>query len=119
MAILGTILVSLLVTGSRLDTQSGHARQLAEACRIADRLIEGWWQTRDKFPRTGEGPVPGETGWRWRTRFVENDAAKAIGVETIAVELFHAKRIGSEEPAVRIDVLLPEAARDEAGANAR
>jgi len=119
MAILGTLLVATLVTASRLEDRSSHARERGEACRIADRLLETWWQNRDKFPRSGEGPVPGQTGWRWRARVVESDEARAINkAQIVAVELFHSNRPGAEEPAVRIELLLPETQDEKAGVNA-
>ena len=116
MAILGTLLVAALVTASRLEDRSSRARQRGEACRIADRLLETWWQKRDKFPRSGEGPVPGQDGWRWRARAVDSDAARAIKAQVVAVELLHSNRPGAEEPAARVEVLLPEAKDEQAGA---
>jgi|WetSurMetagenome_2_1015567.scaffolds.fasta_scaffold28353_3 hypothetical protein len=117
-AILGTLLVAALVTSGRLETQGAHARQKSEACRMADRLLESWWQTPEKFPRTGGGPVPGQAGWRWRTRVVESDTAKSLKANIVALELFSQGR-NEERPDLVIEVLVPEAADEAAGLNAR
>ena len=87
-ALLGTLLVAMLMASGRLEADGARARLKSEACRMADQMLESWWQAPEKFPRTSEGAVPGDRGWRWRTRVVENEVAKTLKADMVALELF-------------------------------
>jgi len=109
-ALLGTLLVTLLIAASRLGLQTARAERRIEACRIADRLLEGWWtMKRDEFPRNASGAVPGVQGWRWRTTEVSNGDAITLGGHVVAVDIFAPmEETGTPEPAVRVELVLPE-----------
>ena len=89
-ALLGTLLVALLVTSSRLEAHGASAHLKSEACRMADGLLETWWQAPEKFPRTSEGTVPGEGKWRWRTHIIDSEVARTLKADMIALELYQA-----------------------------
>jgi hypothetical protein len=118
-ALLGTLLVALLVTSSRLEAHGAGAHMKSEACRMADGLLETWWQAPEKFPRTSEGAVPGERGWRWRTRVVENEVVRTLKANMVALELYAPGRFGEEKPDLVIELLVPETLDEETGLNAR
>lgn len=106
-AILGSLLVSVLLAASRLHVQASRAESRIAACRVADGLLEAWWPKPDAFPRASEGAVAGSGGWSWRTRVVENAAARTVKAEVVALEIF-APGAGRETPAARVELLLPE-----------
>lgn len=115
-ALLGSLLVAVLIASSRLQVQRARSEARLAACGVADGLLEGWWEERDEFPRRAEGPVPGRDGWRWRTEVVENGAAADLGGEVVALEVFApggspgpAEGGQPLEPAVRVELVLPEA----------
>lgn len=116
-ALLGSLLVSILIGASRLQAQAARAERRIEACRVADRLLEGWWAKRDAFPREARGAVPGHDGWRWRVQVSENESARALGGEIVALEVFAPKASG-DRAATRIEVFLPEKDDERAGPDA-
>ena len=116
-ALLGSLLVSILIGASRLQAQAARAERRIEACRVADGLLKGWWAKRDEFPREARGTVPGHNGWRWRTRGSENESARALGGEIVALEIF-APEASSDRAATRIEVFLPEGDDERAGPDA-
>jgi hypothetical protein len=118
-ALLGTLLVALLVASSRLEAHGASAHQRSEACRMADQMLESWWQAPEKFPRTSEGTVSGETGWRWRTHVVDNEVARSLKADLVALDLYSPGRAGEERPDLVIELLVPETVDEEARLNAR
>lgn len=123
MALLGTFLAAALVAGAKLTAQRGEAERRLEATRLADELLEGWWRDVDNFPRHGEGRASGRVTWHWTMRPVENEAARKLGWETIALELRPASTVtdkdAEREPAVRVEVALPAEEKQEEADEAR
>jgi type II secretory pathway pseudopilin PulG len=118
LVILGTLLVAVLVANSRLHRQRGRTAQRLEAVRVADRLLDGWWQKRDEFPRRDEGAVAADRSgrsWSWRTSVVENEDADALGCEVVALEVFAVTETGRtpSDAACRVEVLLPQKVEEE------
>lgn len=115
-AVLGALLTGVLVAASRLRVQDARAARRIEACAIADELLAGWWAKPERLPRSGEGPVRGRKGWRWRTRIVENERAWAIPAEVVLVEILPPLpsdlAASPVEPAARVEIVLPAPGRD-------
>jgi hypothetical protein len=86
---------------------------------MADQMLETWWLAPEKFPRTSEGTVPGETGWRWRTHVVESEVARTLKADRVALDLYSPGRAGEEKPDLVIELLVPETVDEEARLNAR
>jgi hypothetical protein len=111
MALLGTLLVTMLVAGSRMTAQRGRVERRLEACQAADALLESWWTNRSALPRSASGDLPGRPGWTWRTTPVPSDGAKALEAEVLAVEVFAPGAGGPDrEPAARVEILMPKIA---------
>ena len=107
-ALLGTLLVSMLLAGGRIEAQSARASRRIAACRTADRLLESWWSDRTKFPRDDSGDVQGGEGLRWRTHRIENESAEEWGAEVVALEIVSANAGGEEEEILAtVEVMLP------------
>ncbi len=105
-ALLGSLLVSILIAGGRLNAQSGRSGRRIEAVRIADSLLEEWWSEKDKFPRADSAEVEGKEGWWWRTSKAESESVKQWSAEVVALEVF-SKATADQGPLVRVEVLLP------------
>lgn len=106
-AILGSLLVAILLGAARLQAQAARAQRRIDACRVADRILEGWWAKRDEFPRRAEGSVAGRPGWTWRTQVVENESARALRGEVVALAVF-GPDTREGEPVAQVAVFLPE-----------
>ena len=107
MAILGTLLTTIVVANARLISQAGRAKLRVEACEIADGLLGKWWARRDDFPRNDSGDVPRHEGWRWRTRTIQNESAETLNAEVVTLEIF-APDWQDTLPTVRVEILLPQ-----------
>jgi type II secretory pathway pseudopilin PulG len=105
-ALLGTLLATVLLSIGRIRTQDARAAQRIEACRIAEDLLQQLWAKADKFPRGGDGEVSGKKGWRWRTQAVANPQAQNIRGEVVAVEVL-APGSDAGPPAARVEIVLP------------
>ncbi len=118
MAILGSLVVSIVVAAGRMTAQTGLANERIKACRLADQLLEGWWADRDSFPVQSAGIFADETLWRWRTSIVEKRNAEVLQADVVALEIFApVKNAGvemaaaSEKATLRLEVLLPRKER--------
>ena len=104
-AILGTLLVSVLLAGSRLTVQGHRAEKRVEACRIADELLSTWWPRINSIDHDSGGQVPGHEGWLWRTQTVENENASKLSARIVALEVF-APGEAEDAPAARVEILV-------------
>jgi len=105
-ALMGTLLVSMLVAGGRMQKQSRRAELRQTGCRIADSLIASWYVGAEKVPRNGSGEVPGHKGWRWRTALRTSRTAEPLGAEVVRVALFAPGDDPQHAPIVHIDLLV-------------
>jgi len=107
LAILGTLLVSALLTEGRCRRQSAGAAARMAACRSADLLLEKWWAEPGSFPRDGGGEVSGGGDFTWRTSDVENEELARLGGELVRLEILPAGASQRVKPLVVVDVVLP------------
>lgn len=105
-ALLGTLLVAILLAQSRLHRQAIRADSRLEACRVADKVMEGWWPKRATLPRSGTGAIEGQKNWTWRTRPRDDESAKAMNMQVVVLEILPA---GKPElgPAASLEIVLP------------
>jgi len=103
--LLATLLVTVLLAKGNLARQNRQAADRVEACQVLETLLNQWWADRSKFPRNGEGEVPGQAAWRWQTHVVENPQAKPLHAEVVAVALYPADG-SADQPVARVEVLL-------------
>ena len=95
LALLSTLLVAVLTTKARATRQWSHAQRKLEAVAAADRLVTGWWQDLDRFPRRGAGRVAGTSGLAWRTTPVAKPELSGLMVSVIRVEVFDESEVGN------------------------
>jgi prepilin-type N-terminal cleavage/methylation domain-containing protein len=102
LAILGTLLASLVVVRGRYLRQWAFAGRKEKAVQVADRLLAAWWMNPDKLPRNGAGDVPNGK-LRWRTYVVESAAADGLKVQIVRLELFETGNNAGEAAAYRTE----------------
>jgi type II secretory pathway pseudopilin PulG len=100
--LMGTVLVSVLIASGRQRAQAAGAERRMEACRVADDLLDRWWSDPEGMPPTGQGPVPGRDGWRWRTQATTDEGARILGARVVALEITES---GHATALVRVEVL--------------
>lgn len=113
LAILGTLLVSVLLAEARCRRQSAGARQRLESCRAADALLEQWWRDPGELPRSGQGDVPGHGELVWRTSVVENRDVRRLGGQVVRLEIRRRSGAPDEKATVSVDVVLPATKLDD------
>lgn len=121
MAILGTLLVSVIIANAKLMNLAGHSSQRVEACAVADELMEQWWADKDNLPRNGGGDVSGHDGWKWRTHVADtaDDAPEeCLKAEIVVVDVF-APDSPDDTPAVSLEFLLQKKPEGKSDATAR
>ena len=121
-ALLGTLLVSVLMTSARVNGQSARAQQRIQACQLADSLLQQWWDKRDQMPRSGGGPIKEAKGWTWRTRTADSNEATALNAQIVVVEVYAPPVAGEgrQSPAASVELLLPKHANQpQQGTDAR
>ncbi len=108
LAVLGTLLVSVLLTQAHCKRQSAAAVARLAGCRAADGLLELWWADLKAFPRNGQGRTPAELGaLAWRTRIREDPAVERLGGQVVRLEIVPESPALKEKATVVVDVVLP------------
>ncbi len=102
-AILGTLLVSVLIADARLRRQSRSSRLRAEACAIADVFLRANWDRREELLIEAEGGIPGKRGWRWRASPADIPGAEDVHARGFGLEIIPPDRT---DPAVRLELLV-------------
>ena len=89
MALLGTLLVSIVMATSRLTAQSHLATRRVQAYQVADELLTEWWNDLENIPRNQSAMVPGYDDWRWQTVTTDADI-EGTDAELVTLEIFEA-----------------------------
>lgn len=107
LALLATLLASILVAFGSQAAQFRGARDRLMAVELADRLLCEW-NSQNAIPAVGtEQTLHGTNDWRWR--IVAGDSANlaASGVSSIRVEVFQFKQTGIDQVLASVDLLVP------------
>lgn len=113
-AILGTILVSVVLAKARHTRQLARAQHTSAAVAAADELITRWWSDGRRVPIDESGAVADRAGLTWRTRTLDETGASRLGGRVVRVELFapaEAHGVDPDEPLLFVDLVLPEIGR--------
>jgi len=81
MAVLTTILVSVMLASSRLRAQSARTNEKLTGCTIADDFLHEHWARRGDLAQDRSGRVSGRDGWTWRTRVIDSPLADKFADE--------------------------------------
>lgn len=119
LALLSTLLVSLLMAQRRHWRQIQAARQKLAACKAADELLTGWYSGSASVPLARSGGVPNNRALRWRTRVVPNRETRRWGMELVRLTIHSAEATDSLEresrPFLTVDVVVGPAPIPESG----
>jgi len=96
LAILGTLISSLVVARSRYQHQWVLAGRRSEATVAADTLLSSWWAQPAQLPRNAAGKLT-DKKLRWQTHLVD-PSVDVLGVQIVRLEIFD-DRTGTELPA--------------------
>jgi len=110
-AILGTILVSVVIAKSRHTRQVATAERRAVAVRLADKMLTQWWASETGLPYPASGKVEGDSTLTWDTRVVGNDILGPLGARVVRFQMHDARpttvtHASHEEPLVIVDLVL-------------
>lgn len=105
MALLGTILASMLVAYSRYAHQTQRAAERMNIMREAEALLIGWYIRTGFVPVEEDGELAvGENTYRWRTRPVERVLDETF---MIGVIRFEVTPINEKTPLVSLELIVP------------
>ncbi len=107
LAILATVLSSIIAIKVRTVHASRLAGQRRAAVSAADALLSTWWQDRSAFPRAASGPVPGHADLVWQTQTLPNPTARTLGADVVRLDLFSGNHLQGGESLVSVEVVLP------------
>jgi len=108
LALLGTLLVSVLLAEGRCRRQSAASRQRLAACRAAEAQLQALWADVDNFPRDGQGEVEGYPQFTWRTTLRKDGQADDLNVDVVRLEIEPRGAAPGEGAAITVDVVLPK-----------
>jgi hypothetical protein len=120
LAILATLLATVLVARARHVEQLATAQRKLAAVRAADALLAEWFTADvDKFPRDSSGKFAGDGALAWHTRVVPNAslADDAYEAEVVRVDVLDDRAVSREDaaPLASVEVVLPRPKPGEAG----
>lgn len=95
LALLSTLLVSILVTYRAHAAQVRGAQDRLAAIEAADDLLTEW-SAAGVVPAVGrEERLPGDDGWAWRIVAGQGDLIRELGIKTVRLEIF---RLTADDP---------------------
>ncbi len=108
LALMATLLVSVLVIKARLTHSMAAAEARSRAVTAANAMLTDWWATPATFPVGRSGVVPGYPGLNWQTRVVPNPAAERLVSRIVRLDIAAAEPTTPTPAALTsVDVLLP------------
>ena len=105
LALLGTLLVSMVLARGQLLEQKIKAARMLEAIAVADRLLAQWWEDPAAIP-VGESGEIKDAGMVWRTERRRDEEAEKNGAQVVTLELKRTVAAPGEE-SFQIEVVLP------------
>ncbi len=88
LALMGSLVVSLLWARSRFDRGWSDADRRLRAVAAADVLLTAWSERpAEEFPRTAAGTVTDGPTLRWQTHLLANQAVAQLGGKVVRLEI--------------------------------
>lgn len=108
LALMGTLLVTMIVLKSRFTHQLVGSDKQLNGAAAADALLTDWWPNPAELPIGHSGTVQSSPSLHWRTSLVINDTVTHFGGKVVRLE------ITSESNVVAtVEVILPLEVRRE------
>ncbi|QDU70610.1 type IV pilus modification PilV family protein [Mucisphaera calidilacus] len=113
LAILGTILATMVMAKSYHTRQLANADKQSRAVTLTDNLIAAWWTDEKGIPIGAAGTFPTEPEFIWQTQIVRNDPVQDLGarvVRIIVAEKSDTDLVTEDDERVRIvvDLVVPD-----------
>jgi type II secretory pathway pseudopilin PulG len=102
LALLGTLLVSLLLTKAALARQRATADQRLAAVAACDHVLADLRATGRLVPRNGGGATDG--GLRWRSEMLRHQEIQAVTVDVVRVVVTSEH---SDKPLAQVEIIQP------------
>jgi len=109
LAIVSTLLVGLLVAGSRHADQIRRSRRMLDVIARVDALLYEWAGSGGLVLKKTEGELPGEDGLIWRTRPADTRYRQELGIDLVRFEVFSRDDTLGERPLVSLELAVPSA----------
>lgn len=87
LALLGSLLVSLLLAKVRLSHQRIEAENRLMAIRAADDLLSEWSAQGTRIPRQSTGRAGPGDQFRWSTHVIRNQRVQDMSLQVVRLEL--------------------------------
>ena len=87
MALLATLLVSVLLATAKHKRLIQLAADRHEAVRLADDLLANWYSSADGVPLNARGLVHNRSGWYWRTMAHTNQVLFGVSAPQVKLEI--------------------------------
>lgn len=113
LAILGTILATVVLAKAKHTRQLTLAHRQLEAVAATDQMLCVWWLDPDTIPRSGSGTVPGQSNFSWETHVEETNPIENINASIVRLEVRDKGTKGSAPPLVTLDLVLSEPTDEE------
>lgn len=104
LAILGSILVSLIVAGANFHRQNEAAKKIETACKLLDELLESNEKSLSRLADIGEGDLP-EENWHWKAEILPSSANQLLNCRKMKLSAFAPD---SEKPDATVEILIAE-----------
>ena len=113
LALLGGLLSGILMAYGRHVLQVRRAQLRLQAAAAADRLLAGWFGAPESgLRRHGDGRVPGDKRFRWRTHPLETTEVQGVtGIQVVRLEILEEPKTaeeGKSEPLVSVDLAVAD-----------
>ncbi|WP_428940621.1 type II secretion system protein [Fontivita pretiosa] len=111
LAVLGTILGTVLVARSRHQRQLNQAQRRLEAVAAAERLLERWWNDPEQMPRDQSGSIDGFT-WRLAERPLlervgDDEFDPLARMKIVTLRITDPQILGAEATLASVELVLP------------
>ena len=108
LALLGTLLTTLLLAHSRHARQIRAAQDKLAAVNALDGLLTRWEIERVQVPQRERGDLPGHPDLGWRTRPIRNPSADNLQAGVVAIEVFSQDAELNDPPLCSVELLVPK-----------
>lgn len=108
LALMGTLLTTLLLAHSAHARQVRAAQDKLAAVDALDGLLTRWEVAGTSAPRRDEGELPGHPELVWRTRPIRNRAAENLRSEVVVIEVFERNVASGADALCSVELLVPQ-----------
>lgn len=104
-ALLASLLVSILATHNRLARQTREAQERLVAVEAADRLLAEWTSTDPMKIPAAEGEIRGKTSLRWTLTGRTDPSLEDLGIQVAELSLYPEAQAANGRPLVSVEFL--------------